>query len=200
MNKLKEILETIVRDPLLHAKWLNTMSYLEYIGFRKIVKSHRAENFTLDDLTHALEEGRHAIRLKKWALKLGGDRCKTYRDDNMISKSEADAYFQTLDRSCFERTADQKMSYHYVTLLVEIRALKVYQIYEETLKRHRLFSLRSLLQEEELHLSNVQAELKRRDPDYEEEFSHFAAVENKLYLRFLSSVECSVEVAYAATN
>jgi len=36
---LKVLVDRIVVDPNLHARWINTFSYLEYIGFRKIVKS-----------------------------------------------------------------------------------------------------------------------------------------------------------------
>ena len=57
-----------MRNPNLHARWLNMFSYLEYIGFRKIVKSQGAENLSLETLGHAVEEGRHALMLKKFAF------------------------------------------------------------------------------------------------------------------------------------
>lgn len=38
-NRLEDLVERIVADPALHARWLNTFSYLEYVGIRKIVKS-----------------------------------------------------------------------------------------------------------------------------------------------------------------
>ena len=41
-NCLEGLISQIVADPALHARWLNTFSYLEYVGFRKIVKSQRA--------------------------------------------------------------------------------------------------------------------------------------------------------------
>jgi len=43
-NCLEGLISQIVADPALHARWLNTFSYLEYVGFRKILKSQRQGN------------------------------------------------------------------------------------------------------------------------------------------------------------
>ncbi len=45
-DRLEALVDRIVADPALHARWLNTFSYLEYVGFRKIVKSQKAEALT----------------------------------------------------------------------------------------------------------------------------------------------------------
>jgi hypothetical protein len=57
-NPIETAIAAIVVDKKLHARWLNTFSYLEYIGFRKIVKSQMAEALTNKVISHALEEGR----------------------------------------------------------------------------------------------------------------------------------------------
>jgi hypothetical protein len=56
-NPVETAIAAIVVDKKLHARWLNTFSYLEYIGFRKIVKSQMAEALTNKVISHALEEG-----------------------------------------------------------------------------------------------------------------------------------------------
>jgi hypothetical protein len=53
-DRLESLIGAVVADPALHARWLNTFSYLEYVGFRKIVKSQRAEVLTAAILGHAL--------------------------------------------------------------------------------------------------------------------------------------------------
>ena len=55
-DRLEDLIGAIVADPALHARWLNTFSYLEYVGFRKIVKSQRAEVLTAAILGHACEK------------------------------------------------------------------------------------------------------------------------------------------------
>jgi hypothetical protein len=77
-NRLESLVDKIVADQVLHARWLNTFSYLEYVGFRKIVKSQKAEALTAAILGHACEEGRHALGLKKLALRLGGAEFDSY--------------------------------------------------------------------------------------------------------------------------
>ena len=90
----------IVAEPALHARWLNTFSYLEYVGFRKIVKSQRAEYLTAAILGHACEEGCHALSLKKLAVKLGGAEFDSYSPEVLLCDEEAKTYFQELDQSC----------------------------------------------------------------------------------------------------
>ena len=139
--RLEASVGAIVADKNLHARWLNTFSYLEYVGFRKIVKSQRAEVLTAEILTHALEEGRHALGLKKIALKIGGEAFSTYAPENMLCGDEAEDYFQNLDAACDEAFADRpaalraKLVYCYVTWLVERRALQVYGVYKERARR-----------------------------------------------------------------
>ena len=131
-DHLDNLVGRIVADPALHARWLNTFSYLEYVGFRKIVKSQRAEGLTAEILQHACEEGRHALGLKKLAVKLGGAGLDSYAPETLLCGEEAEAYFQELDQFCDEAFADRpaeervKLTYGYVTWLVERRALDVY--------------------------------------------------------------------------
>ena len=126
--RLEAAVGAIVADAGLHARWLNTFSYLEYVGFRKIVKSQRAEALTAEILNHALEEGRHALGLKNIALKIGGETFATYAPANMLCGDEAEDYFQNLDAACDAIFADRpdaqrvKLVYCYVTWLIERRA------------------------------------------------------------------------------
>ena len=80
-DRLEAVIGIVMQDDHIHARWLNTFSFLEYIGFRKIVKSQRAEVLNRSLLVHALEEGRHALLLKKLAVKLGGSKFDFYRPE-----------------------------------------------------------------------------------------------------------------------
>lgn len=194
-NRLEASVGAIVADPHLHARWLNTFSYLEYVGFRKIVKSQRAEALTSEILTHALEEGRHALGLKKLALKIGGEAFSAYVPENMLCGDEAEAYFQNLDAACDEVFADRpdalraKLVYCYVTWLVERRALQVYGVYKTALGASPVAGrISGLLMEEEKHLSDVEAELAATEPDFKARAEKLEAIEARLYETFIDAL------------
>ncbi len=63
--ELNNILPTIIAQPQLHARWLNTLSLMENTGARKISASEDPVTVTYIILKHAAEEHRHAFYLKK---------------------------------------------------------------------------------------------------------------------------------------
>jgi hypothetical protein len=210
-NCLEGLISQIVADPALHARWLNTFSYLEYVGFRKILKSQRAEVLTTAILTHACEEGRHTLGLKKLAVKLGGAGFDSYAPQVLLCGEEAEAYFQDLDQFCDEAFADRsadervRLAYGYVTWLVERRALDVYGLYKSALGDSEIArKLSSLLAEETKHLSDIEALLQAADPAFSTRSKEFEAVENSLYEAFLAALtkalaqESPVKVAVAS--
>ncbi len=210
-NCIEGLISQIVADPALHARWLNTFSYLEYVGFRKILKSQRAEVLTTAILTHACEEGRHALGLKKLAVKLGGAGFDSYAPQVLLCGGEAEAYFQDLDQFCDEAFADRsadervRLAYGYVTWLVERRALDVYGLYKNALGDSEIArKLGGLLAEETKHLSDIEALLQAADPAFSTRSKEFEAVENSLYEVFLAALtkalarEYPVKVAVAS--
>jgi hypothetical protein len=160
---LAKVMSHIVGNTDLHARWLNTLSFLEYIGFRKIIKSQDASSMSLETLTHANEEGRHALLLKNLCLKTGGPRYDSYAPSKLLRGAEAELYFQSVDSEAHALLSPlaqgenlTRLTYLAVTWLVEVRALEVYGVYMQALKAAGLSSpLASLLREEEKHLSEV---------------------------------------------
>lgn len=191
-DRLESLVDRIVANPALHARWLNTFSFLEYVGFRKIVKSQKAETLTAQVLGHACEEGRHALGLKKLAVKLGGANFDSYAPEVLLCGEEAEAYFQDLDKFCDEAFADRsddervKLAYCYVTWLIERRALDVYGIYKRALgESETAKKLGGLLAEEIKHLADVEASLCAADPEFPARSKEFEAVEETLYQNFI---------------
>jgi len=194
-DRLEDLVGGIVTDPVLHARWLNTFSYLEYVGFRKIIKSQRAETLTASILGHACEEGRHALGLKKLAIKLGGAAFDSYAPDVLLCGEEAEAYFQDLDHHCDEAFANRppdervRLAYGYVTWLIERRALGVYGVYRKALGESEIArKLGSLLAEETKHLTDIEALLRARDPEFAERSKELEAAEAELYEGFLGAL------------
>ena len=58
-------LERIVAQPAIHARFINTLSRLEYVGARKLMKSQDSSGLDRETLQHLVEETRHAWMLKK---------------------------------------------------------------------------------------------------------------------------------------
>jgi len=194
-GRLEASISAIVADPLLHARWLNTFSFLEYVGFRKIVKSQRAETLTAAILTHALEEGRHALGLKKLAAKLGGPQFDSFAPEALLCGEEAEAYFQDLDGACEEALSDRseaeraKLVYSYVTWLIERRALDVYGAYKAALGESEIaHKLDGLLAEEVKHLADVEAWLQAGDPAFATRSKEFETIEAELYGKFIEAL------------
>jgi hypothetical protein len=203
-KRFEQLVGRVVAEPQLHARWLNTFSFLEYVGFRKIVKSQKAEALSAEVLAHALEEGRHAMSLKKLAIKIGGKAFDSYTPEAMLCGEAAEDYFQTLDHACDAALQDQSeeqrsaLVYLYVTWLVEIRALEVYNVYRKALASvPGMQALDGLLAEEEQHLSRVAGELQKRDPDFPARSKTFSALEGELYETVFRAFEA--EVAHPAS-
>ena len=194
-DRLASLMPIVVKDDALHARWLNTFSYLEYVGFRKIIKSQRADVLSRAFLNHALEEGGHAFLLKNLAVKVGGKAFDFYTPETMLCSEAAGAYFQNLDHGCDEKFAAlpdaerSKIVYLYVTWLIERRALDVYGRYKNVLGSSPLAAqLDDLLGEEVGHLRQVEAALAAGDPEHEARVPALEALERDLFDAFVAAL------------
>ncbi len=159
---LAEVLTIIIQNRDLHGKWLNSLSYLEYRGVRKILRSLRTEDYDVTVLTHVFEEARHALFFKKLALKVGGSSFDNYRPENMISPENIKAYFYHLDRCGTSELKEgplglaQENIYELMTWVIEERALEVYREYEALLRKNNSdISIEPVLKDEINHLGKV---------------------------------------------
>ena len=188
---MEAILKNIIENSQLHAYWLNTLSYLEHIGSRKIIKSQSSTELTYDMIRHISEEARHALFLKNLCRKNFVDTCPTYSEEYLLAGNAPSTYFQGLDRFVGKNLEDNSyLSYLYVTLLVEERAMDVYQIYNKLLIQNDFkFNLKSILMEEDRHLSETLGELKKTDPQFNERITSLREKENKLFTQFLAEID-----------
>lgn len=194
-DRLDALIGTIIADPALHARWVNTFSFLEYVGFRKIIKSQRAETLSTMILNHAVEEGRHALGLKKLAVRLGGPNFDSYAPECLLCGEAAERYFQDLDAACDEAFSDRsdseraRLGYYAVTWLVERRALRVYEIYKKALGQSPIAGkLDGLLAEEVKHLAEVETRLYTGDTGFTARSDQLSALEAALYDRFTDAL------------
>lgn len=185
----KSLIQKIVLTPENHARWLNTLSFLEHIGSRKIIKSQKSEKLDLMVLEHIAEETRHAFYIKKLAQKISPDTCPTYEEDYLLAGNNAEKYFQQLDQKISEILSRQYagqgislLTYLYVTLLVEERAIGVYRVYETVLEEnHFAISVKPILAEEQRHLKQMRELLSEYDAHYEVNHKQFQDIECTFY-------------------
>lgn len=194
-DRFEPLIGAIVADPALHARCVNTLSFLEYVGFRKIVKSQQAEALSGRILSHAVEEGRHALALKKLAVRLGGAEFDTYAPETLLCGEDAERYFQDLDEACDEAFAGRpeserkRLAYYAVSWLVERRALRVYGIYKKALRDSPIVDkLDGMLAEEAVHLSDVEASLFSGDSGFAGKVDQLTALETALYDRYIDAL------------
>jgi hypothetical protein len=194
-DRLEPLIGTIVADSFLHACWVNTFSFLEYVGFRKIIKSQDAQTLTGTILGHAVEEGRHALGLKKLAVRIGGPAFDSYAPETLLCGEEAEKYFQDLDAACEQAFSDRpeaeraRLCYAAVTWLVERRALRVYGIYKKALGASPIADkLDGLLAEEVKHLEEVEAWLFSGPTGFAAHSDKLTAIETALYEKFIDAL------------
>ncbi|MEW6055353.1 MAG: hypothetical protein AB1540_01965 [Bdellovibrionota bacterium] len=156
------LIESFGDDIRLHARLVNTFSFMEYIGARKIMKSQIEDRISESLLSHMAEEIRHAQVLKRLALKMSGGELGSYTSNHILGGHAAHEYMQAVDRGASDilATKDTWLAYTCATWLIEERAMRVYPSYEATLERLGFSGyLRGILRDEEKHLADVRREM-----------------------------------------
>ncbi|MCK4934466.1 MAG: hypothetical protein KAR79_02655 [Simkaniaceae bacterium] len=164
MPTINDLLEKIVSDNLLHAKWLNTLSYLENCGARKIALAEHPTLVKKEMLKHAEEEFRHAYYLKKQIPKLVNAPFHDYSLSLMLGGICSRHYLNRLDlftsRLLKKNAANKQFAYILVTYAIEKRAEMLYPKYHEILKKTQSkIHVKSIILEEEEHLQEMEKEL-----------------------------------------
>src|SRR5690606_41317759 len=83
-KEMEKIIERIVQQDVWHAKWLNTLSFMENCGARKISAGEDPVETTLLQLKHAAEEHRHAFYLIKQIAKLNVTCMENYHNETLL--------------------------------------------------------------------------------------------------------------------
>lgn len=191
---MKNIIYKIINSPIIYAKFLNTLSLLEYIGARKILKSQRQENINEKILAHATEELRHAQVLKKAAQRLTPGLCKSYLPDELICGTDATHYFQVIDQTVQQQLTNNNpiQAYLYTTFLIETRAIEFYTIFEATLAElNKPTVFRGIITEENNHLTEILNCLKR-DITFANNIYILSAIEQKEFMNFMNSIDNTI--------
>lgn len=200
--RIQKFLEAVIGNREKHSLWLNTLSFLEYIGCRKIIKSQDANYMDFTLLSHTVEEARHSFFFRKLAKGSGLEDKASFSPEYLLGGKAAEIYFQCLDKGIEKQLKEEFtgkeslsnfLNYCYTSLFVELRAIHVYSVYEKLLRNtSHSFSLEGLLTEEKDHLEAIEKELQDRDPSYRERRKAFQGMEEKLFDKLWQSLEASL--------
>ncbi|WBV57492.1 hypothetical protein PFY10_03420 [Chryseobacterium daecheongense] len=192
------LLERIVKNNEVHAKWLNTLSFMENAGARKISSCEHPTQVSQIQLKHAAEEHRHAYYLKKQIGKLNPDFCKTYEKEELLASLATRQYLHSLDiKACkylqkaFSLTKEELKyaAYLFVTYAIEVRADELYPVYQDILtKESSKIMVKSIILEEEGHLEEMINQLNEFSPDWQLHAEEILKIEHQLHEQWISSI------------
>ena len=198
-EQLSKVIDRIVPNDEMHAKWLNSLSMMENTGARKISKYEHPVHTNIIVLKHAAEEARHAYYLKKQIGKLAQDACPDYSYPYLLAPIESYHYLHQLDVDACRYVKDKlglsgrdlkHGAYLLVTYAIEVRADMLYGIYQEALTKYSSkVNVKSIIAEEEGHLEEMQKMLEVFHPQWELLAKDMCEVENKLFMRWVAAIE-----------
>jgi len=190
-DKLPSLLDTIVKNDTLHARWLNTLSLMENTGARKISASEDPLTVTYIILKHAAEEHRHAFYLKKQIEKFPGISCPTYSGEFLLAPAYSKYYLNQLDvQVCRYLKSELNLkgaelrfaAYLLVTYAIEVRADELYPVYQDALDSAKSkVNVKSIILEEEGHLEEMINQLQQFSPDWQKHANIAVDIETGLF-------------------
>ncbi|MCD9615724.1 hypothetical protein [Chryseobacterium gleum] len=192
------LLKRIVQDGSTHAKWLNTLSFMENAGARKISKCEHPTLVSQIQLKHAAEEHRHAYYLKKQIGKINPELCKTYKSTELLAPIATSQYLHSLDiKTCrylqeafqLNKTDIKYAAYLFVTYAIEVRADELYPVYQQVLtEASSKIMVKSIILEEEGHLEEMIHQLNEFSPDWKHHADHILTIEKELHEEWINAI------------
>lgn len=192
------LLKKIVQEGNTHARWLNTLSFMENAGARKISKCEHPTLVSQIQLKHAAEEHRHAYYLKKQIGKINPALCKTYESTELLAPIATSQYLHSLDiKACrylqkafnLDKTDIKYAAYLFVTYAIEVRADELYPVYQQALtEASSKIMVKSIILEEEGHLEEMIHQLNEFSPDWKHYADHILNIEKGLHEEWINAI------------
>lgn len=193
-----QLLKKIVQEGSTHAKWLNTLSFMENAGARKISKCEHPTLVSQIQLKHAAEEHRHAYYLKKQIGKINPELCKTYESTELLAPIATSQYLHSLDiKACrylqkafnLNEIDIKYAAYLFVTYAIEVRADELYPVYQQVLtEASSKIMVKSIILEEEGHLEEMIHQLNEFSPDWKHHADHILTIEKGLHEEWINAI------------
>jgi len=165
-NAFLDFLERTLSSPESHFLWLQSISYLEFVGYRKMVKALPYELVEREVFNHLKDEIYHSFLLRESSAK----NFPQLALPPVIMKKMTDvceSYFQSLDHQT-ENWVAKKMGeknsffcYLSVSHIIEKRAMQVYPQYAAALRSSPMKPLiQQIIRDESEHLLSLEKRMK----------------------------------------
>ncbi|MGC1879208.1 MAG: hypothetical protein WA347_03240 [Rhabdochlamydiaceae bacterium] len=201
-TQIEQLLTTIVHSNDSHAKWLNTLSFLENCGARKIAACEHPTLVKEEMLKHAAEEFRHAHHLKRQITRVSSNSIDTYSLSFMLGGAATLHYLTALDIKASRYLKMLGLSKHFikeaayllVTYAIELRAEELYPIYDAVLRKAGFrVAVKSIQLEEKEHLDEMKEGLKQLPSGFRHA-AHVCAIESNLCRKWLDAIESELYI------
>jgi hypothetical protein len=200
---MEETIQYIVSNNIIHIKWLNTLSFMENAGARKISACEHPSHVSIIQLKHAAEEHRHAYYLKKQILKIDPQNCSTYTDHELLAPKATRYFLHALDIQCSRYLKKQLQlegeqlkyaAYLFVTYAIELRADILYPIYQDALTsvKHSVM-VKSIIVEEEGHLEEMIHQLIHFNTDWKRHAQAILKFEEILFENWMQQIKIEIK-------
>jgi len=201
-QKFKSLVYKILSDLNLHARWLNSLSFMENAGARKISKYEDPIRTNIIVLKHAAEEARHAYYLKKQIEKLVPAGYPDYSHQYLLAPRTSTQYLYRLDiAACRYLKTNLGLvgrnlhhgAYLLVTYAIELRADGLYGVYQDALTACRSkVNVKSIIAEEEGHLEEMTKMLQDFHPQWEAIAADIVQIEQELFYNWIGEIAQSL--------
>lgn len=174
------------------ARYLNLISYIEYIGTRALVMSFQPAEVDFLSLGHVLEEARHAFFFRRLAAKLTA-RNLTYSAQDTASGESARRYVNRTAAGFNRIISGRKISEQrrisltvlYTSAVLEVRAVWWYRNLQQVLlQQGSSISLQPILVDEANHLNRLEVELTQHDPEWASVMEQMFLLDRRNFSRF----------------
>ena len=187
-------LEEVLPSEERHYLWLRSLSYLEYIGYRKMVKSLGYEGVNRGVFHHLSDEIQHSFMLRELADK----RFQRFKDFDFSEpcREIAEDYFQKIDsrvEDWVNRTfypGNHYLCYLLTSYLIERRAMKVYpQYYQRLGELSFKYIIQKIIKDESEHLGYIEGVLKDHPVLQSADLGELFAFEDSCFTSFLDRLQ-----------
>ncbi len=188
-------LEKVLASDLNHYLWLRSISYLEYIGYRKMVKAVPYQEVEQGVFRHLSDEIQHSFMLKEMAQKTFEQiQVSQSTLDELVEISEE--YFQGIDQMANEWVSrvlgkeDRLSCYVWVSYMIEKRAMQVYSSYLSRIVHTPLKTMiQKIIRDESEHLNYLENQIPQLPEALSPEHSPLLESEKPFFDQFLNRMK-----------
>ena len=203
---LKGVLERLVVDSSLHARFLNTLARVEYLGAQSHIEGVSLERLSKATLQLNVEGTRHAWMLKKLACRLDRMVADSFGHQATVSGDVWDQYRLAVSRDVEEVLGVDTVESHQSDGHRQVcaawcllhRMVELYRAYEPLLAASGIPNVVAvIIDDKHAHLETMASNLFATDASFAR---HFDTLRDREYSRFRevwSHIEACVEVAAA---